>query len=347
MDFAPKIIAWQRTSGRHDLPWQGQDAYRVWVSEIMLQQTQVATVIPYYLRFIRSFPDVASLACASEEQVLAHWSGLGYYARGRNLHRAAQEVMQHHGGEFPRDFAKLIELPGIGRSTAAAICALACHERQAILDGNVKRILARYAGIDGWSGETKVAQQLWLKAEELLPQQDTARYTQGLMDLGALVCTRSRPCCAVCPVQSGCIAYLTARVSAIPAPRPRKPVPERHASFLLLLHRDEILLEKRPGHGIWGGLWCPPQTGGGPQEEELYLQQRGLRVHERTELPQFTHAFTHFRLQISPVLLYLQDRPVHCAEPGRQWLNVAAAGSAAMPAPVRKVLLGLASRGNP
>ena len=204
--FAQRLIAWQRTHGRHDLPWQGQDAYRVWLSEIMLQQTQVATVIPYYQRFIASFPDIATLAAASEEQVLAHWSGLGYYARGRNLHKAAQIIVERFNGEFPRRFENIVELPGIGRSTSAAICALAYHERRAILDGNVKRVLARYCGIEGWAGEKKVEEKLWQEAEALLPEGDVATYTQALMDMGATVCTRSKPMCVLCPVQADCVA---------------------------------------------------------------------------------------------------------------------------------------------
>src|SRR5512147_1994786 len=190
--FSSRLISWQRQHGRHDLPWQGQDAYRVWLSEIMLQQTQVATVIPYYRRFVASFPDVAALAAASEEQVLAHWSGLGYYARGRNLHKAAQIVVEKHHGEFPRKFEDIVELPGIGRSTAAAVCALAYHEHRAILDGNVKRVLARWCGVEGWAGEKKVEEKLWQQVEALLPRQDVAIYTQALMDMGATVCTRSR-----------------------------------------------------------------------------------------------------------------------------------------------------------
>lgn len=341
MSFASRLIAWQRSHGRHDLPWQGQDAYRVWLSEIMLQQTQVATVIPYYLRFVSAFPDLAALAAASEEQVLAHWSGLGYYARGRNLHRAARIIMERHRGEFPRQFADILALPGIGRSTAAAICALAYRERHAILDGNVRRVLARYCGIDGNAGERRVEEGLWLKAEALLPQQDVATYTQGLMDLGATVCVRTRPVCAACPVRADCVARLTERTAELPAPRTRKSLPERRAAFLLLMHDSEILLEKRPGNGVWGGLWCPPQTKGGKAEEERYLRQNGLLAQSRTELPQLDHSFTHFRLHITPVVLRLKARPLQIQEPGHLWMNVNSALQAAIPAPVRKLLHGM------
>jgi len=352
-DFASCLIDWQRTHGRHDLPWQGADAYRVWLSEIMLQQTQVATVIPYYQRFVSSFPDIMALAAATEEQVLAHWSGLGYYARGRNLHRAAQIIDEKYLGEFPREFEQIIELPGIGRSTAAAICALAYHERRAILDGNVKRVLARYCGIEGWAGNKTVEEKLWQQAELLLPAKksprpagervrggfnsDIAIYTQSLMDMGATVCTRSRPKCAICPVQADCIALLTDRVAELPTPRPRKAVPEKFTTFLLLMHSNDILLERRPGSGIWGGLWCPPQV---ETESEVaeYLQSNGIKVSERIYLSKFTHTFTHFKLHITPILIRVAHKPLHAQQAGSVWLDVQEALQAAIPTPVRKVL---------
>ncbi|MFZ2540696.1 MAG: A/G-specific adenine glycosylase, partial [Gallionella sp.] len=275
--FSTRLITWHRAQGRHDLPWQGANAYHVWLSEIMLQQTQVATVIPYYLRFIASFPTVSTLAAASEEQVLAHWSGLGYYARGRNLHRAAQIMLKQYGGEFPRQFEQILEMPGIGRSTAAAICALAYHERRAILDGNVKRVLARYCGISGSPSEKAVEVQLWRHAEALLPQRDIAIYIQAQMDLGATLCKRSKPRCSECPMFSDCVAFQSGRVSELPTPRPRKDIPERHTTFLLLIHDNDILLEKRPGSGIWGGLWCPPQLEDGQGVVADYMQRNGLK----------------------------------------------------------------------
>ncbi len=335
--FASRLIAWQRTHGRHDLPWQGADAYRVWLSEIMLQQTQVATVIPYYQRFIKSFPDIAALAAASEEQVLAHWSGLGYYARGRNLHKAAQIIVEKHHGEFPRDIAQILELPGIGRSTSAAICALAFHERRAILDGNVKRVLARYCGIEGWAGEKKVEEKLWSQAEALLPQSDVATYTQALMDMGATVCTRSRPKCALCPVQADCAALLTDRIAELPFPRPRKAVPEKHATFLLLLHGNDILLEKRPGSGIWGGLWCPPQFEGEVAARD-WFERSGMQALGGEKLETFSHTFTHFKLHITPLKIQLARKSLRVAQAGSVWLDVEEALGAAIPKPVRTML---------
>ncbi|TAN77829.1 MAG: A/G-specific adenine glycosylase [Gallionella sp.] len=336
-NFSSRLIRWQHRHGRHDLPWQGASAYHVWLSEIMLQQTQVATVIPYYQRFIASFPSIAALAAAGEEQVLAHWSGLGYYARGRNLHRAAQLIAVQYGGEFPRGFEQIIELPGVGRSTAAAICALAFHQRHAILDGNVKRVLARYCGIEGWAGDKKIEAQLWQQAEALLPQRDVATYTQALMDMGATVCTRRKPECGECPVRADCVAHQTRRVHELPAPRPRKAAPERHATFLLLMHGGDVLLEKRPGSGIWGGLWCPPQFDDEGAAKD-WLVRNGVNAIRGERLETFTHTFTHFKLHIAPLLLRLAYKPQQVQQPGSVWLDVVDALNAAIPAPVRKLL---------
>lgn len=340
--FSERLIRWQKQHGRHDLPWQGESAYRIWLSEIMLQQTQVATVIPYYLRFVASFSDIAALAAATEEQVLAHWSGLGYYARGRNLHKTAKLIMERHGGEFPHDFEQLLALPGIGRSTAAAICALAWNERCAILDGNVKRVLARHRGVEGWTGGRQTEQQLWALAESLLPERSADIYTQALMDLGAMVCTRSRPQCAACPVREDCVALSSSRVDQLPAARPRKTVPEREATFLLLLQGEEIMLERRPPHGVWGGLWCMPQIQAG--EEGAYLSRHGFRVGRRVELAAFSHTFTHFRLHIRPVLLELQNRPLLAEQSGAEWMKREDALHAALPSPVRRLLRDLQQR---
>ncbi len=341
--FAARLIVWQRAHGRHDLPWQGADAYRVWLSEIMLQQTQVATVIPYYQRFVASFPNVAALAAATEEQVLEHWSGLGYYARGRNLHKAARLIVEQYHGEFPKEFEQIIELPGIGRSTAAAICALAYHQHRAILDGNVKRVLARYCGIAGWTGDKKIETQLWQQAEALLPQGDVAIYIQSQMDMGATLCTRSKPKCGACPVQTDCVAYLTHRVAQLPTPRPRKAVPERHATFLLLMHGHDILLEKRAAQGIWGGLWCLPQLDDGGELLDEYVRRTDMSVSERSELAAFTHTFTHFKLHITPVLLHVTCKPLRVQEAGSVWLDVDEALQAAIPTPVRMMLEKVAS----
>lgn len=350
-DFPSRLIVWQRTHGRNDLPWQSVNPYYVWLSEIMLQQTQVATVIPYYRRFIASFPTIETLAEASEEQVLTLWSGLGYYARGRNLHAAAQIIVKKYQGEFPYRFEQIIELPGIGRSTAAAICALAFQQRQAILDGNVKRVLARYCGIEGWSGDKKVAEKLWHQSEALMPalpqgegrgeeargNLDIATYTQALMDLGATICTRSRPKCDSCPVKVDCVALLTGRVSELPTARPRKTVPERHATVLLLVHNNEILLEKRPSNGIWGGLWCPPQFEDEDTAKQWFLQN-GMSSSHGVRLESFSHTFTHFRLHITPLKIQLVSKPMCATQPGSIWLDVEGAMQAAIPAPVRKVL---------
>jgi len=338
--FASRLVAWQRTHGRHDLPWQGRDAYCVWLSEVMLQQTQVATVIPYYLRFIESFPDVTALAAASEEQVLAHWSGLGYYARGRNLHRAARIIVARYQGEFPQEIADIQELPGIGRSTAAAVCSLAYHERHAILDGNVKRVLARYCGIEGWPVNREVEEKLWQQAEALMPQQDVALYTQALMDLGTAVCIRSRPKCAACPVQADCIALETNRTAEIPAARPRKVMPEKHATFLLLMHGNDIFLERRPGSGIWGGLWCLPQFDTEIAAREWFVRN-GMEATAGERLKTFVHTFTHFKLHITPLRVEFAHKPRRAAQPGGVWLDMTGALGAAIPTPVRSMLLGL------
>jgi len=336
--FAERLIAWQHTHGRHDLPWQGADAYGVWLSEIMLQQTQVATVIPYYQRFVASFPDVAALAAASEEQVLAHWSGLGYYARGRNLHKAARLIVERHHGEFPLDFEQIVALPGIGRSTAAAICALAYGQHRAILDGNVKRVLARYCGVTGWTGDKTIEALLWQQAEALLPEREVAVYIQAQMDMGATLCTRSKPKCTICPVRLDCVAYQTQRVAQLPTPRPSKTVPERHATFLLLMQGNEIYLEKRAAQGIWGGLWCLPQLDDGGELPEEYVRRNDVTVSERTELAAFTHTFTHFKLHITPVVLHVTHKPLRVQEAGTVWLDVDEALQAAIPTPVRMML---------
>jgi A/G-specific adenine glycosylase len=341
--FAHRVIDWQQRHGRHGLPWQGADVYRVWLSEIMLQQTQVVTVIPYYLRFVARFPTIAALAADSEDAVLAHWSGLGYYSRARNLHRTAQLIIQRHDGKFPQHFEDILALPGIGRSTAAAISAFAFHERCAILDGNVKRVLARYHAIEGYTGEKKIEAQLWQQAEALLPQHNVAVYTQGLMDLGALICTRSKPQCPICPLQANCAAYQDDRIAQLPTPRPRKVLPEKHSTFLLLLNGSDILLEKRPGSGIWGGLWCPPQVDPGilstaTNPSTYCLQHFGTETIHTLALSTFTHTFTHFKLHITPILLQVINKPKQIQESGMVWLDVDDALQAAIPTPVSKLL---------
>ncbi len=342
--FASRLIDWQRRHGRHGLPWQGADAYGVWLSEVMLQQTQVATVIPYYERFVAAFPTPAALAAASEEQVLAHWSGLGYYARGRNLHRAARVIAETCQGAFPRAFEDIRQLPGVGRSTAAAICALAYGERRAILDGNVKRVLTRHCGITGWPGDKKVEAQLWDLAEARMPPASAggeacAIYTQAVMDLGATLCTRTRPKCMDCPVRPDCVAHSSGLAAQLPAPRPARAIPERQAAFLLLRHRNEILLEKRPARGVWGGLWCPPQFDS-PDEAMAWCAQHDLGALPETQAqPEpFIHTFTHFRLHITPVALRLARKPGRNWQASGVWLDQEEAIHGAIPAPVRRML---------
>lgn len=337
-DFASRVVAWQRAHGRHDLPWQGgTDPYPVWISEIMLQQTRVDSVIPYYTRFLARFPDLAALAAADEDEVLALWSGLGYYSRARNLHATARRILAEHGGRFPIDPEVLTTLPGIGRSTAAAIAALAFGQRRAILDGNVKRVLARVFGIEGWPGERAVENELWRLAETLLPDRDLRAYTQGLMDLGATLCTRAAPRCEACPLGEACLAHRQGRQRQLPAPRPRKSVPERSVAMLVLLHAGTVLLEKRPPTGVWGGLWSLPECAEA-EDPGAVAQRLGCRVADAAALPIVSHAFTHFRLRIQPWRLRAQPLP-GAAEPGRVWLDLNDIEGAALPAPVRRILL--------
>jgi A/G-specific adenine glycosylase len=340
--FARALIRWQRRHGRHDLPWQGtRDPYAVWLSEIMLQQTRVAAVVPYYQRFRARFPDIASLAAASEDEVLRLWSGLGYYSRARSLHRAAQLVVERHGGRFPEALADIASLPGIGRSTAAAIAGFAFGARAAILDGNVKRVLARHFLVAGFPGERAVEQQLWALAESLVPRRDNAAYIQGLMDLGATVCTARNPQCARCPVRGTCGAFAAGRVDDYPAPRPKKTVPTRRTSMLVLRHGDEVMLEKRPSVGIWGGLWSFPELAAGEDAAAVGARRYRCETRRIERLGVLRHGFTHFALQITPLVAEVRRQP-RAAQPGVVWLPIAEALGAAVPVPVRKLLRALA-----
>jgi len=348
-NFSARLIAWQRQHGRHDLPWQNtRDPYRIWLSEIMLQQTQVATVAPYYARFVARFPCVAALASAPLDEVMALWAGLGYYSRARNLHRCAQAVVQQYGGEFPQTVDALAQLPGIGRSTAAAIASFAFGARAAILDGNVKRVLARVFGIEGYTGDAPVEKTLWALAQSLLPAGDAgdealAAYTQGLMDLGATLCVRGEPDCAHCPFAADCVARATSRQRELPAPRPRKAVPTRQTWMLALTDGDRVLLQKRPPSGIWGGLWSLPEA---PDEAALMQLAHTLGAQGKiSQLPSFTHTFTHFRLRIEP-------RMMQCDAGGKTgtctalndaqtaWVTWQEMDAFGMPAPVRRMLEG-------
>jgi A/G-specific adenine glycosylase len=346
-DFNQRLIAWQQAQGRHDLPWQVSDPYRVWLSEIMLQQTQVDTVIPYYQRFLERFPDIASLAEATQDEVMALWSGLGYYARGRNLHAAARQIVARHGGVFPGAIEAIVALPGIGRSTAAAIAVFAFGQRQAILDGNVKRVLCRCFGIDGWPGEATVERRLWGLAESLLPDRDVATYTQGLMDLGATLCRRSRPDCPACPFADDCLANRQGRQAELPEARARKALPEKTTRMLIFLHAGAALLEKRPPSGIWGGLWSLPE--GDPTEDVQVLARRlGLAVDAVIDLDGLTHTFSHYRLRILPSLLHVSHVGPMAESPGRFWLPLtdvldAALADAGQEIAARLVLLNRAA----
>lgn len=350
--FADALIAWQKEYGRHQLPWQRtRDAYRIWLSEIMLQQTQVATVIPYYARFLDRFPDVAALAAAPSETVMAHWSGLGYYTRARNLHRCAQQIVAHHAGRFPSDPETLASLPGIGKSTAAAIAAFAYGARAAILDGNVKRVFCRVFGVEGFPGQAAVEKNLWQRAEALLPAGDIEAYTQGLMDLGATLCTRTRPACDRCPMQSRCIAYASGRTSELPARKPKKAIPEKSTVMLIVVHEGEILMEQRPPEGIWGGLLSLPELNrlsSGTSDIDLDLdEQLALAISSFGDiddiamLNSFVHGFTHYRLSVMPVQITLRQRHVMAAQSDYQWRGLAQISEAALPSPVRKLLATL------
>ena len=345
--FADRVIRWQRSHGRADLPWQGtRDPYRIWVSEIMLQQTQVAAVIPYYARFLARFPHVEALADAPAADVMAAWSGLGYYSRARNLHRCAQQVVAQHGARFPREVDALAALPGIGRSTAAAISAFAYSTRAAILDGNVKRVFARHFGIDGFPGTSAVERRMWTLAETLLPAADIEPYTQGLMDLGATLCVRARPRCAECPVRASCVALRENRVAGLPAPRPVKPRPLRHATLAII--RDAagaVLLETRPPSGIWGGLMSLPEFDAEATDDALRAAIReryALEVQFGERLPELRHEFSHFSLLMYPRLARIVAAGGAADAPVR-FVPLSGLADCALPAPIRKLLRPFAS----
>ena len=344
--FAERLLAWYDAEGRHDLPWQqNRSEYRVWLSEVMLQQTQVATVIPYFARFVARFPDFSALAAASIDDVLALWAGLGYYARGRNLHAAAKRIVEDHGGEMPRDIEAVQALPGVGRSTAAAILAQVHGQRHAILDGNVKRVLARHAAIDGWPGAAATAKKLWTISEKYLPVQRLADYTQAIMDLGATLCAARKPACARCPVAEDCAARRQDRIGDYPASRPARARarPLRRANLLLIENAaGEILIERRPPAGIWGGLWCLPIAEEQELPETVLYERYALHALRREPLPVLRHAFTHFELEMTPIRLNatLAEGAVH-EHAGRRWINMRTAALPGLPAPVLQFLTRL------
>ncbi|QNA87646.1 A/G-specific adenine glycosylase [Massilia sp. Dwa41.01b] len=345
--FSQAVIDWQRAHGRHALPWQNtRDAYRVWLSEIMLQQTQVAAVLGYYARFPERFPTVQTLAAAPVEDVMACWSGLGYYTRARNLHACAIRVVREHGSVFPADPAMLAELPGIGRSTAAAITAFSNGTRAAILDGNVKRVFARVFGVDGYPGEKRIEEGLWRRAEALLPVEGIEAYTQGLMDLGATLCTRSRPDCGRCPLQARCVAHATGRTAELPVRKPKKATPEKRADLLVVVHDGHVLLEQRPSSGIWGGLLSLPEVDGHLGIDTMRdgaVRNAAIAafgaVEEVQALLPLVHVFTHYKLHIHPHKVTLAARPA--SMPGQVWVPFTGIEDAALPAPVKKLLLDL------
>ena len=343
-DFAASLIAWQATHGRHDLPWQRRrTAYRVWVSEIMLQQTQVATVIPYYEKFMQRFPDVGTLAAAPIDEVLHLWSGLGYYARARNLHRAAACVASEHGGRFPRGFEAVSRLPGIGRSTAGAILALSRGERFPILDGNVRRVLSRHFGVAGNPSDRAVLDKLWALSDECTPDDEVDTYTQAVMDLGATVCVRRNPSCTTCPVAATCVARHTGRQHELPAPKPPRARRLRKVFMLAAVREDGgVLLERRPESGVWGGLWCLPEFASVTEAADYAVRMLVGAAARPVPLAAVEHTFTHFDLVITPLL-------AHCSgsagspDPARSlWYRAYQPTRLGLPAPIRLLLEKLA-----
>lgn len=336
--FSQQVLAWYQRFGRKTLPWQLEKTpYKVWLSEVMLQQTQVATVIPYFERFMARFPTVNDLAAAPLDEVLHLWTGLGYYARARNLHKAAQRVAEKHEGVFPQTFEEVADLPGVGRSTAGAILSLALGKHFPILDGNVKRVLARCYAVEGWPGKKEVEKRLWQISEEVTPAEGVSQFNQAMMDLGAIVCTRSKPKCEICPLSRGCVAYANSSWAQYPGKKPRQTIPQRTGWLLLMQHEQDVWLEQRPPVGLWGGLFCFPQYA---SEKELRqaLRSKGIddsRVQQRVA---FRHTFSHFHLDIVPMWLDLPSARVAMdAGPGL-WYNLAQPPAVGLAAPVERLL---------
>ncbi len=342
--MARRVLEWYDRHGRTELPWKrSPTTYGVWVSEIMLQQTQVATVVPYYERFMTRFPEVMTLANADLDQVLHLWSGLGYYARARNLHRSARLVRDHHHGEIPETVEGLMKLPGVGRSTAGAVLALACGQRHPILDGNVKRVLCRFHAVAAWPGQSAVLRELWSLSERYTPTRRVADYTQAIMDLGATVCTRHQPRCGSCPLSEDCIARAEGSQTRYPVAKPRKPLPVRQATFVLLREPGgAVLLEKRPPVGVWGGLWSLPECQPETPVADWCLERLGHSPTQVRELPVMRHTFSHFHLDITPAVATLQDPGAGVLEGDRTlWYNPANPGEQGLPAPVARLIAQL------
>ncbi len=344
-DFAPRLLAWFDEHGRKDLPWQQDTSpYRVWVSEIMLQQTQVQTVIPFFNRFMNSFPDIASLAEAEQDEVLSHWSGLGYYARARNLHKAAQTLRDEHEGCFPESIDEVLTLSGIGRSTAGAILSISKGQRHAILDGNVKRVLARHEAIAGWPGKTAVANELWQIAERHTPEPRVADYTQAIMDLGATLCTRSKPVCGKCPVRSDCSALQLEAVDAYPGRKPKAIKPLRSTTMILAKANGQIYLERRPEAGIWGGLWSLPELGE-RSISDWCIDVLGSAAAETVSWDVLRHSFSHYDLDIQPIVVRVESDAGKVADADAKiWHRLDDAPPGGMAAPVMKLIDQLKKR---
>lgn len=344
-EFASPLLRWFGANGRHDLPWQHpRTPYRVWLSEIMLQQTQVATATPYFLRFVEKLQNIHELAAASPDDVFALWSGLGYYSRARNLHRTAQLCVERHDGELPRDFDALLALPGVGRSTAGAILAQAWNLRFPILDGNVKRVLARWHGLDRWPGETKTQAQLWAFAESHTPAVRAADYTQAIMDLGASLCTRTKPRCADCPVRDGCVAYRDGSTATLPVRKPARALPTRQTVMLVL--RDacgRVLFERRAPTGVWAGLWSLPEASNEQAARSDIANAHNIAASAIAfrALPAFTHGFSHYRLDVTPLAFEIQPGARVADAADRRWLYPSEAAALGLPAPVRKLIATL------
>lgn len=356
-DFSERVLNWYDQFGRKHLPWQQNTSrYSVWVSEIMLQQTQVKTVIPYFNTFMQKFPNVVALANAQQDQVLHLWTGLGYYARARNLHKAAQCIRDEHNGEFPQTFDEVVSLPGIGKSTAAAILSLADNQAYVIMDGNVKRVLARFFAIEGWPGNKKVEDSLWQLAESLKPEARFNHYTQAMMDLGATLCTRSKPNCDECPVQEHCLAFAQGRQAELPHKKPKKTIPSKSTIMLIPFYQGRVLMQKRPASGIWGGLWgfyeAPSNTYNEFPSAIQSLCSESLkdqRLQDSQTLASFRHTFSHFHLDITPVLIPLNSAPKNTAvnsiqentinddENQQLWFDIHQASNVGLAAPTVKI----------
>lgn len=336
--FSNQLVSWYQQHGRKTLPWQlNKSPYKTWLSEVMLQQTQVATVIPYFQRFTARFADINALAQAPLDEVLHLWTGLGYYARARNLHKAAQIVATQHGGKFPTEFAQVLALPGVGRSTAGAVLSLALGQHHAILDGNCKRVLARFAAISGWPGDKKVEQQLWQLAEQLTPEDTVAAFNQAMMDLGATLCSRSKPRCVECPLKLRCKAALAGEQALYPGKKAKKTLPEKQSFWLLLQHDDKVLLSQRPASGLWGGLFGFIEFASAAEREQ-YLALNALAVESREELAGFRHTFSHFHLWIQPLRVKLKHAPAAVQEQSAPtWFTIHAIPQVGLSAPAKQL----------